>query len=1030
MTTKPIRWPVLNHYDRDHVGQIALPLGGIGTGTVGLGGRGQLRDWELVNRPSKGYSPRNTFFALYAKPAEGASVTRVLEGTIPPPYEGAMGCTTSNHGLPRFRQCTFDAAYPLGQVNLSDPDVPVTVRIQAFNPLVPADPDASGIPVAVIRFVLKNRTAAPVAAAVCGSLENFIGTDGPRGKPSRNVNEFRAGPGAWQGLFLRSEGVSPQSEFWGTLALATDAARISWRTAWPVLSWGDTLLDFWDDFSADGALEERQAAGADAPIASLAARVDLPPHASRTVTFLLAWRFPNRMTWTPAAGSQPAESATPRALTPFVRTLDVSRFLPADPTLTHWDYPANTAALGFAPRTFTGDFCELHTEIGQHPDEDLCLLYRGRIACPEAMRLDLLLGYDGPVRVWVDGRLRYHDPQGTNPATADSARVGFDAEPGEHEILVCLGLNRGRAWGVFLRLERTDLPPGALQNDHAAARMPRFLNQEPAPSGGCGCGSGTCAPSSPNRIGNYYATRYADAWDVIGQTAPALPEFERRTVAFVGAVCASDLPAAIKESALNNLSTLRSQTCFRIETGEFFGWEGCSDASGCCHGSCTHVWNYENATAFLFGKLSRTMRTVEFLHATADNGLMSFRVNLPLARARDFGLAAADGQLGCLMKLYRDWQLGGDEALLRALWPKARAALAFCWIPGGWDADADGVIEGCQHNTMDVEYYGPNPQMEFWYLGALRAAEEMARHLGEAVFADRCRDLFTRGSAWTDTHLFNGAYYEHEIRPPKSADDIAPGLRVGMGASDVREPILQLGAGCLVDQLVGQYMAHVCGLGYLADPAKVAATLRSIMTHNFRTHLYGHFNHLRTFALNDESALLMCSYPRGRRPARPFPYYNEVMTGFEYTAATHMLYEGQIADGLQAIAAIRARYDGRRRNPFDEAECGHHYGRALASWTGVLAWTGFHSSAVEQTLTFAARPGRHFWSNGYAWGTVTLRAGPGQGWRASLSVLHGRLRVRQFRLTGIGEALLPVERRVMAPGKPTLLLVRAPATNG
>ena len=119
--------------------------------------------------------------------------------------------------------------------------------------------------------------------------------------------------------------------------------------------------------------------------------------------------------------------------------------------------------------------------------------------------------------------------------------------------------------------------------------------------------------------------------------------------------------------------------------------------------------------------------------------------------------------MGCLMKLYRDWQLSGDDTMLRALWPKARRALEFCWIDGGWDADQDGVMEGCQHNTMDVEYYGPNPQMGAWYLGALRVAEEMAGHLGEQAFAQRCRELFERGSQWLDAHLFNGEYYYQRV---------------------------------------------------------------------------------------------------------------------------------------------------------------------------------------------------------------------------------------------------------------------------
>jgi uncharacterized protein (DUF608 family) len=322
-------------------------------------------------------------------------------------------------------------------------------------------------------------------------------------------------------------------------------------------------------------------------------------------------------------------------------------------------------------------------------------------------------------------------------------------------------------------------------------------------------------------------------------------------------------------------------------------------------------------------------------------------------------------------------------------------------------------MEGCQHNTMDVEYYGPNPQMGVWYLGALRAGEEMARYLGDDPFAETCRDLYERGSRWLDAHLFNGEYYEHQIRPPESEDEIAVGLRIGMGTGDLSDPALQLGAGCLVDQLVGQFVAHVCGLGHLLDPEHVRTTLQSIMRYNFREGFHDHFNHLRSFVLGDETGLLMASYPRGNRPKRPFPYYNEVMTGFEYSTAIHMLYEGLTEEGLRCIEAIRDRYDGRKRSPFDEAECGHHYARAMASWAAVLAWTGFQYSAVEGRMAFAARPGTHFWSTGYAWGTCTQEAS-GDGVQVVLSVKHGELALRRFALTGTGEVLWDVPVKVKA----------------
>ena len=813
-------FPSLLTYDQDHLRQIGLPLGGIGTGVVSLGGRGNLHDWEIVNRPAKGFDLQQTFFSLYTRSADGKTTAHALEGVIPPAdYEGARGAVIPNHGLPRFRNCAFSAAYPFGTVKLSDPAVPLSAELQAFNPLIPADSDNSGIPIAILRFVLTNDTDSDIDAAICGSLQNFIGADGNSGEPIDNFNTFRKADGL-AGLFMQSAGVDPDAAQWGTLALTTpQRSGISYRTAWANYTWGDSLLDFWDDFSDDGQLEERDRDGVNSPTGSLSVSLNVPAGGSASVTFLLSWHFPNRITWRDAGS---------------------------------W-----------------------------HPE--------------------------------------------------------------------------------------STVPAGA-------------------------------------RIGNFYTTQYADAWDAAAYTAKNLDSLEAETRAFVNAVCESDLPTVVKDAALSNLSTLRSQTVFRTPDGFTFGWEGCDDTAGCCFGSCTHVWNYEQATAFLFGGLAMGMREVEFNYATRRDGGMSFRVDLPIEHAQSWSLAAADGQMGCIMKLYRDWQLSGDTEALRDMWPNARKALEFCWLPGGWDADKDGVMEGCQHNTMDVEYYGPNPQMGIWYLGALRSMEEMAKHLGESDFAADCRRLYENGSRYMDDKLFNGDYYEHEIQPSAGRDSILGMLiHSSMGAADPAEPVLQLGAGCLVDQLVGQFLAHVCGLGYLVDEGKVKRTLDSIMRFNFKETMYGHFNHMRSYVLNDESALLMATYPRGNRPARPFPYYNEVMTGFEYTAAVGMLYEGDIENGLRCIAAIRDRYDGRKRNPFDEAECGHHYARAMASWAAILALSGFGYSAVDRKIRFAAptQDCRHFWSSGYAWGSCSLSPN-GTSCDVEFNVLGGEVRFAEFSLTGLG----------------------------
>jgi non-lysosomal glucosylceramidase len=374
---------------------------------------------------------------------------------------------------------------------------------------------------------------------------------------------------------------------------------------------------------------------------------------------------------------------------------------------------------------------------------------------------------------------------------------------------------------------------------------------------------------------------------------------------------------------------------------------------------------------FLFGELARTMRDVEFGYATDNTGLMSFRVGLPLTEAQSFKAAAADGQMGTIMKFYRDWQLSGDTAFLHKYWEKIKSALSFCWVPGGWDANKDGVMEGVQHNTMDVEYYGPNPQIQIWYLGALCAAKEMAVAMNDIEFAKQTEDLFNKGSAWTDNNLFNGEYYEQIVMPPVGSDNIDRGLTVGMGSKVKKDPDYQLAKGCLVDQLVGQYMAHICSLGYLVNKNNVKTTLLSIMKYNYISTVNEHFNNMRSYALGNESALLMASWPKGR-PDVPFPYFSEVMTGFEYTAATGMLFEGLTEEGIRCYTNIRDRYDGSKRNPFNEAECGNHYARAMASWSGIIALTDFSYSGITGRMQITSKPGTYFWSNGYAWGSCAI----------------------------------------------------------
>ncbi len=127
------------------------------TGTVSINGRGSLVDWEIMNRPGKGFStliPGNDspFFAIYISDGEKEYTKGLMGPLLDHEYQHMEGRSIDHHGIPRFEKATFDAAYPLGIVNLSDQSLPVDVKIKAFNPLIPGDADNSSLPVGALEY--------------------------------------------------------------------------------------------------------------------------------------------------------------------------------------------------------------------------------------------------------------------------------------------------------------------------------------------------------------------------------------------------------------------------------------------------------------------------------------------------------------------------------------------------------------------------------------------------------------------------------------------------------------------------------------------------------------------------------------------------------------------------------------------------------------------------------------------------------------------------------------------------------------
>ena len=576
-----------------------------------------------------------------------------------------------------------------------------------------------------------------------------------------------------------------------------------------------------------------------------------------------------------------------------------------------------------------------------------------------------------------------------------------------------------------LCLKRT-IPAGQSANFEFALGW-RFANRTPdwigwdAPHGG-----------GKTVIGNAYAARFKDAWEAVSYTLANLTSLEARTRMFTQALRESTLPAAVKEAAMANLSTLATTTCFRTADGEFHAFEGSGDTQGCCFGNCTHVWNYETATTFLFPSFARSLRRSAFGYAMDEAGAIHFRQLLPGGNGRS-GFAAADGQMGQIIHAWLDWKISGDADLLKSTWPRARKALEFAWVAGGWDANRDGVMEGVQHNTYDVEFYGPNPMCGIYYLGALRAGEEMALAAGDAAVAQTYHRLFEQGSRWTDANLFNGEFYVQQVRGFRK-EEIAKNLRSDMGSETTEAPEYQVGGGCLADQLIGQYLADVGGMGPLVSADNIRRTLRSIYRYNYKPTLQDHDNVERTYALNDEAAVVVCDYGKADRPHIPFPYYAEAWTGQEYLVAALMMNWGMVNEGIECVENIRARYDGEKRNPWDEPECGHHYARAMSSWSTVVALSGFVYDGATAAVVAAPKihsdafPFQCFWSTGTGWGTFVIRSRAGRT-EFSIKVLAGTLAMRSCEMVSAGDAALvecdaaKIDSHVSRNGNRTLIML-------
>jgi uncharacterized protein (DUF608 family) len=521
----------------------------------------------------------------------------------------------------------------------------------------------------------------------------------------------------------------------------------------------------------------------------------------------------------------------------------------------------------------------------------------------------------------------------------------------------------------------------------------------------------------------WYSGKFKTVEEVAAYWKLNYDDLKLKTTLFSNAFYNSTLPPEVIEAVAANLTILKSPTVLRQVDGRLWGWEGCDDSWGYCPGSCTHVWNYAQAIAHLFPSLERSLRNTEFGESQDAEGHQMFRSSLPIRPLSHDFFAASDGQLGGIMKVYRDWRISGDNEWLKKIYPKVKASMDYCIKT--WDPRKKGIIEEPHLNTYDIEFWGPDGMNTSLYLGALNAINKIGQFVGDSVNAYQI--LYDKGKQFMEKELYDGEYFIQKVRWTglKTPDpvELSKSSRSGGNSEDNIElwqregpnseedlallqkegPKYQYGSGCLSDGVLGSWISRVCGLADPIDNEKIKSHLLSVYKYNLKHDLSDHANQQRAgFAMGHEGGLLVCTWPKGGQPSLPVIYCNEVWTGIEYQVASHLMFMGEVEKGLNIVRTCRNRYDGRIRNPFDEYEAGHWYARAMSSYALLEGLTGVRYDAVEHTLYIDSKIGDFvsFLSTETGFGNVGLKSG-----KPFVKMVYGDISIKKVIVSGVQKKL-------------------------
>ncbi len=991
-------------YTRENLNRVAFPIGGMGAGMFCLEGTGAISHLSVQNFLKFFNEPPCFAAVCVLGETPEQNVARLLEGPIPDwkffgRPESGRGSGGTTYGLPRFKNCSFEARFPFCTISLpADDKMPLQAKIVGWSPFTPGDADSSSLPVGALEYSLTNPIDKPIKAIFSFNSPNVMDRGG-------SIDSIE------NGFVLYHSAYPKNRETKGALAFVVDKeasglGKIVVDHCWFKGGWWDALTIAWDNVEK-GRIVESAPLEKGAPGATIFAPFELKPGETKNIRLLVSWYSPETGLTTgrrtndtralflkgPSSGS--AQGQQP--VTGFLGKKLVNTFDP------NGDQPTGTLISPEIP--LTKKF--VHFLIGGGSDCSFQLHVDGKkVRSASGKNIEQLewstfdvtefVGKQGIFKIVDDqsggwGHLNVdHVVQSDEPVADLKTGNGNEIIPDKNRVILIDDFERNdyAPWMVetsprpetqdLSRFPPADTPPGLVVPQHIQQNIPEYY-----------------VP--------WYTTKFKSVHEVAEFWKRNYADLCKRSEIFRDAFYDTTLPPEVVEAVAANLTILKSPTVLRQHDGRLWCWEGCSDTGGSCEGSCTHVWNYAQAIPHLFSELERTLRQTEFFEGMDPTGRQAFRVCMPIAPGGS-GFDAADGQLGGVIKIYRDWRIFGNTDWLKVYWPRIQRALNYAIEK--YDPRHTGLLEESHHNTYDINYFGPDGHCGSFYLAALRAAVDMGKTLDdENENVKLYEKLLAAGSRRMVSELYNDEYFIQIVQKSGLANDFGPTDPDGQATGEYRNiaktvneqgPKYQYGTGCLSDGVLGFWMAETAGLdaGTILPQDLIKSHLLSVYKYNMRHDLTEHGNPQRpTYAMGNDGGLLLCSWPYGGKPLIPFVYSDEVWTGIEYQVASHLMMLGGVDEGLDIVRTLRKRYDGVRRNPFDEYEWGHWYARALASYGLLQGLTGVRYDAVTKTLYVDSKIGefRSFLATNSGFGTVAYKNG-----QATLDVKSGTIPVEKI----------------------------------